>query len=57
MVQTLRLICQEHSLDAAINYSNIGCEEISIPDAAFLPQRKILAQEMYTISVCCLELV
>ncbi len=51
MEQTLRLIDQNPSLDAVINYSNIGYEEISIPGAAFLPQRMILAQKMYTINV------
>ncbi len=51
MVQTQHLIGQKAALDAAINYSNIGYEEISIPGAAFLPQRMTLAQKMYTINV------
>ncbi len=57
LVQTQYLIGQKASLDDAINYSNIGCAKLSIPGAAFLPQRKILAQKMYTISVGWLELV
>ncbi len=57
LVQTQHLIGQKASLDAAINYSNIGCAKLSIPGAAFLSQRKILAHKMYTISVGWLELV
>ncbi len=34
--QTYGLIGGEPSLDAAINYSNIGCLEISIPDEALV---------------------
>ncbi len=34
--QTYGLIGGEPSLDAAINYSNIGCLEIWIPDGAFV---------------------
>ncbi len=51
MVQTQHLIGQKAALDAAINYSNIGYEEISIRGAALVPQRIILTHKMYTINV------